>query len=76
MKAGILLPQAGDSATRENIMYVAKGAEKEGLDPVWVFERLLWPLKPHTPYAGTSDGSLSYILGSQYRTNFIRNMSN
>ncbi|MGA9151543.1 MAG: hypothetical protein WBZ36_13280 [Candidatus Nitrosopolaris sp.] len=44
MKAGILLPQAGDSATRENILYVAKGAEREGLDSVWVFERLLWPL--------------------------------
>ncbi|HEY5631284.1 MAG TPA: TIGR03619 family F420-dependent LLM class oxidoreductase [Nitrososphaeraceae archaeon] len=58
MKAGILLPQAGDSATRENLLYIAKGAEREGLDSVWVFERLLWPLKPKTPYAGTSDGSL------------------
>jgi len=52
------LPQAGDSATRENILYIAKAAEKEGLDSVWVFERLLWPLKPQTPYAGTTDGSL------------------
>jgi probable F420-dependent oxidoreductase len=58
MKAGILLPQAGDFATRENILYVAKEAEKEGLDSVWVFERLLWPLKPKTPYPGTPDGSL------------------
>jgi alkanesulfonate monooxygenase SsuD/methylene tetrahydromethanopterin reductase-like flavin-dependent oxidoreductase (luciferase family) len=64
MKAGILLPQAGDSATRENILYIANGAEKEGLDSVWVFERLLWPLKPQTPYAGTSDGSLPL----QYQT--------
>ena len=39
-------------------MYIAKGAEKEDLDSVWVFERLLWPLKPQTPYAGTTDGSL------------------
>ena len=54
MKAGILLPQAGDYATRENILYVAK----EGLDSVWVFERLLWPLKPKTPYPGIPDGSL------------------
>jgi len=58
MKAGILLPQAGDSATKENILYIARGVEKEGLDSVWVFERLLWPLKPQTAYAGTPDGSL------------------
>jgi probable F420-dependent oxidoreductase len=58
MKAGILLPQTGASATRENILYIAKEAEKEGLDSVWVFERLLWPLKPKTPYVATPDGSL------------------
>src|SRR5215216_1162212 len=58
MKAGILLPQAGDYATRENILYVAKEAEKEGLNSVWVLERLLWPLKPKTPYPGTPDGTL------------------
>ena len=58
MKAGILLPQTGDSATRENVLYIAKEAEKEGLDSVWVFERLLWPLKPKTPYVATPDGSL------------------
>ena len=58
MKAGILLPQSGESATRENILYIAKEAERQGLDSVWVFERLLWPLEPKTPYAGTPDGSL------------------
>jgi probable F420-dependent oxidoreductase len=58
MKVGILLPQSGDSATRDNVLYIAKEAEKEGLDSVWVFERLLWPLKPQTPYAGTPDGFL------------------
>src|SRR5215208_5944250 len=58
MKAGILLPQTGDSATRENVLYIAKEAEKEGLNSVWVFERLLWPLKPKTPYVATPDGSL------------------
>jgi alkanesulfonate monooxygenase SsuD/methylene tetrahydromethanopterin reductase-like flavin-dependent oxidoreductase (luciferase family) len=52
------LPQAGDFATRENVLYIAKKAEKKGLDSIWVFERLLWPLKPKTPYGGTSDGSL------------------
>jgi probable F420-dependent oxidoreductase len=58
MKAGILLPQSGEFATRENVLYIAKEAEKEGLDSLWVFERLLWPLKPKTPYVGTPDGSL------------------
>lgn len=58
MKAGILLPQTGASATRENILYIAKEAEKEGLDSLWVFERLLWPIKPKTPYVATPDGSL------------------
>lgn len=58
MKAGILLPQTGESATRENILYIAKEAEKEGLDSLWVFERLLWPIKPKTPYVATPDGSL------------------
>ena len=58
MKAGILLPQTGASATRENVLYIAKEAEKEGLDSVWVFERLLWPIKPKTPYVATPDGSL------------------
>jgi probable F420-dependent oxidoreductase len=58
MKAGILLPQTGESATRENVLYIAKEAEKECLDSLWVFERLLWPIKPKTPYVATPDGSL------------------
>jgi probable F420-dependent oxidoreductase len=58
MKAGILLPQTGESATRENILFIAKQAEIEGLDSLWVFERLLWPIKPKTPYVATPDGSL------------------
>ena len=58
MKAGMLLPHLGDSVTRDNIIYIAKEAEKEGLDSVWVLERLLWPLKPQTPYVATPDGTL------------------
>jgi probable F420-dependent oxidoreductase len=52
MKAGILLPQTGQLATRENVLYIGRETEKVGLDSVWVFERLLWPVKPQTPYAG------------------------
>ena len=58
MKAGMLLPQLGDTVTRDNVIYIAKEAEKEGLDSVWVLERLLWPLKPQTPYVATPDGTL------------------
>ena len=52
MKVGIVLPQTGESATSENVLYIGKEAENEGLDSVWVFDRLLWPFKPQTPYGG------------------------
>jgi probable F420-dependent oxidoreductase len=52
MKVGILLPHTGENATRENVLYIAKQAEEEGLDSIWAIERLLWPVKPQTPYGG------------------------
>jgi probable F420-dependent oxidoreductase len=55
---GITLPQAGQQATRQNVIHTAQRAEKEGFDSLWVFERLLWPINPQTPYPGTPDGSL------------------
>ena len=55
---GITLPQAGQQATRANVVRMAQNAEKEGFDSLWVFERLLWPLNPQTPYPGRQDGSL------------------
>jgi probable F420-dependent oxidoreductase len=58
MKIGMFLPQVGEYATKENILYIAKEAEEEGIDSVWVLDRLLWPLNPRTPYAATPDGSL------------------
>ena len=58
MKIGIFLPHIGEFATRENILYVAKEAEKEGIDSVWVLDRLLWPLNPQSPYVASPDGSL------------------
>jgi len=57
------------SIRNDHILYIAKGAEKEGLASVWVFERLLWPLKPQTPYGGTSDG----YLPVQYQTAALLN---
>jgi len=58
MKVGMFLPQVGEYATKENILYVAREAEKEGIDSVWVLDRLLWPLNPQTPYAARPDGIL------------------
>jgi probable F420-dependent oxidoreductase len=58
MKIGIVLPVTGLQGTRENITQMAKDAEKEGFDSLWVLERLLWPLNPQTPYQATPDGSL------------------
>jgi probable F420-dependent oxidoreductase len=58
MKVGIVLPQTGESATSENVLYIGKEAEKEGLDSVWVFDRLLWPLKPQTPYGGVPNAPI------------------
>ena len=54
----MFLPQVGEYATKENILYIAKESEKEGIDSVWVLDRLLWPLNPQTPYAATPDGTL------------------
>jgi alkanesulfonate monooxygenase SsuD/methylene tetrahydromethanopterin reductase-like flavin-dependent oxidoreductase (luciferase family) len=58
LKVGITLPQTGQQATRGNVIRMANLAEKEGFDSLWVFERLLWPTNPKTPYTATPDGSL------------------
>jgi probable F420-dependent oxidoreductase len=58
MKAGILLPQTGELARRENILYIGREAERVGLDSVWVFERLLWPVNPQTPYGGVPNAPI------------------
>ena len=62
MKVGIVSPQLGRQATRENVLQAAKIAEDEGIDSLWVGERLLWPLNPQTPSPGSADGSLSVEL--------------
>ncbi|MGA7369572.1 MAG: hypothetical protein WBX01_10625 [Nitrososphaeraceae archaeon] len=57
MKVGLALPHVGPQATKDNISRIAVGAEDEGLDLLWVAERLLWPVTPQTPYPATEDGS-------------------
>lgn len=46
MKVGIRLPQTGKNAKLENIISLAKEADKKGFDSLWVLERLLWPISP------------------------------
>jgi hypothetical protein len=46
MKIGMFLPQVDEYATKENILYIGNEAEKEGINSVWVLDRLLWPLNP------------------------------
>jgi alkanesulfonate monooxygenase SsuD/methylene tetrahydromethanopterin reductase-like flavin-dependent oxidoreductase (luciferase family) len=58
MKIGITLPQIGPQATRENVIHLAKMAEQERIDSLWVGERLLWPINPKTRYPATSNGSI------------------
>ena len=61
MKVGLFLPHVGEHVTAENILYIATEAEKEGIDSVWVLDRLLWPMKPQTPYVASPDGSLPVV---------------
>jgi probable F420-dependent oxidoreductase len=58
---GITLPHIGPNASKENILKIALDAEKEGFDSLWVAERLLWPLKPQTPFVASPDGILPGI---------------
>ncbi len=58
MKIGFCLPNLGPNATPEGILKVARKAEELGYDSLWTVERLLYPLKPQTPYPASPDGSL------------------
>ena len=61
MKVGFGLPQMGPAASLDAVVKAAQRAEELGYDSVWVVERLLYPLKPQTPYPATPDGSLPDI---------------
>ena len=66
MKVGFALGNIGPIGTAEAISTIAQRAEALGYDSVWTVERLLWPVKPQTPYAASPDGSLpepyKYVL--------------
>jgi probable F420-dependent oxidoreductase len=63
MKTGFALPNIGPVATAEAVIKVAQRAEALAYDSLWTIERLLWPVKPQTPYPVTPDG----LLPEQYK---------
>ena len=58
MKIGFALGNIGPIGTAQSITKIAQRAEALGYDSVWTVERLLWPVKPQTPYPVTPDGLL------------------
>ena len=66
MRVGFALPNIGPLGTAEAVSKVAQRAEALGYDSLWTVERLLYPVKPQTPYPVTPDGSLpepyKYVL--------------
>ena len=58
MRIGFTLPNVGPAAGPEGIRRAAERAEALGYDGLWVTDRLLYPLKPRTPYPASADGSL------------------
>jgi probable F420-dependent oxidoreductase len=63
MKIGFALPNIGPIGSLESVSQVAQRAEALGYNSLWTIERLLWPVKPQTPYPGTPDG----LLPEQYK---------
>jgi probable F420-dependent oxidoreductase len=66
MKIGFALPNIGSIGTAEAVTKVAQRAEALGYHSLWTVDRLLYPVKPQSPYAGMPDGSLpepyKYVL--------------
>jgi probable F420-dependent oxidoreductase len=63
MKLGFALPNIGPIGTAEAVTKVAQRAEALGYHSLWTVERVLYPVKPQTPYPVTSDG----LLPEQYK---------
>ena len=50
MHLGFAVPMAGDWATPQNQLRVARAAEDLGYHSLWVFQRLLYALQPKGDY--------------------------
>jgi len=59
MKVGLIVPQFGINATKENLIKFIQLAEKEDFESLWVYDRMLYPLdsQPPYPYSGPPDMS-------------------
>ena len=66
MKLGFFLPQMGKAAGPDALVKVAQKAESLGFSTVWTTDRLLFPVNPRSPYAGTPDGSLPDVYRIVY----------
>lgn len=59
LKIGIALLQIGEQATRENVIKLSIGAERESFDSLWVNDkvndRMIWPQNPLVPSPVTPD---------------------
>ena len=58
MRIGFGLPNMGSMATPEAVVKAAERAEALGYDSVWVIERVLYPVNPHSPYPASPDGKM------------------
>jgi len=58
MRVGFGLPNIGKVGSADAIAQVAQRAEALGYNSLWTIERVLWPVKPQTPYPVTPDGTL------------------
>jgi probable F420-dependent oxidoreductase len=61
MRVGFAVGNIGPIGTAENLVRIAQRAEALGYDTLWAVERLLWPVKPQTPYPASADGSLPEV---------------
>ncbi|MGI0051111.1 MAG: TIGR03619 family F420-dependent LLM class oxidoreductase [Nitrososphaeraceae archaeon] len=55
MKVGLVVPQFGVNATKDNLSSFIQIAEKEDFESLWVYDRMLSPVNPQQPYPGTPD---------------------
>jgi hypothetical protein len=50
MKAGLVVPQFGINATKENLINLIQIAVREWLQSLWVYDRMLYAINPQQPY--------------------------
>jgi len=55
MKVGLVVPQFGVNATKDNLISFIHIAEKEDFESLWVYDRMLSPVNPQQSYPGTPD---------------------